>query len=93
MNISIVGKKYSMPACLYVLSFHYSKSDLTELFQSYEKWDVSIQEKIFDFAVKNISSIIATPSSVSNKLLDSLFHSSELSRNEKIDLLIALLLD
>ena len=90
-EISIVGMQYTIPVCLYILSYNFSKSDLTELFHSYDKWDVSIQAKIFEVAEKNISSIIAAPSSVSNKLLDSLFHSTALSRNEKIDLLIALL--
>lgn len=90
-EISIVGMQYTIPVYLYILSYNFSKSDLTELFQSYDKWDVSIQAKIFEVAEKNISSIIAAPSSVSNKLLDSLFHSTALSRNEKIDLLIALL--
>ena len=92
-DISIVGKEYTVPVCLYILSYNYSKSGLTELFHSYEKWNISLQAKIFELAVKNISSIIAAPSSVSHKLLDSLFHSSELSRDEKIDLLIALLLE
>lgn len=90
-EISIVGMQYTIPVCLYILSYNFSKSDLTELFHSYDKWDVSIQAIIFEVAEKNISSIIAAPSSVSNKLLDSLFHSTALSRNEKIDLLIALL--
>lgn len=64
-------------------------SDLIDLFSSFEQWDESIQLKIFEYAVKNIESIINNSSIVSHKLIDNLFRSDKLDREIKIDLLIA----
>lgn len=55
--ISIIGKGYSTAVCLHILSNNFSESDLPGLFSSFEQWDDSIQEKIFDYAISNISSI------------------------------------
>lgn len=90
-NISIVGKKYTVPVCLYILSYNYSKTDLTELFHSYDKWDVSLQAKIFDLAVKNIDIIIGKPELISEKLVHNLFETDRMSHDEKINLLIAII--
>lgn len=48
--ISIIGKGYSTAVCLHILSNNFAESDLPSLFSSFEQWDDSIQEKIFDHA-------------------------------------------
>lgn len=90
-EISIIGKKYSPVICLHILNNNFSESDLSELFSSFEQWDDSIQAKIFDYAVKNIESIMDTPISVSEKLKNNLLHSDKVSRDKKIDFLIAIM--
>ncbi len=66
-------------------------SDLDKLFESFENWDISIQLKIFDFAVRKITNIIDNPKQVSEKLKDNLIHSNRLDKHIKIDLLIAIM--
>lgn len=90
-EISVIGKNYSSVVCLHILNNNFSESDLLDLFSSFEQWDNSIQAKIFDYAVKNIASIINNPNSVSERLRNNLLHSDRVSRDEKINLLIAIL--
>ena len=90
-EISIIGKNYSPVICLHILNNNFSESDLSELFSSFEQWDGSIQAKIFDYAVKNIESIMDNPISVSEKLKNNLLHSDKVSRDKKIDFLIAIM--
>ena len=90
-EISIIGKKYSPVVYLHILTNNFSESDLPDLFSSFEKWDDSIQVKIFDYAVKNIESIMDNPVSVSEKLKNNLLHSDKVSRDKKIDFLIAIM--
>ena len=90
-EISVIGKNYSLVICLHILNNNFSESDLPDLFSSFEQWDDSIQTKIFDYAVKNIASIMDNPISVSERLKNNLLHSDRVSRDEKIDLLIAIM--
>lgn len=90
-EISIIGKNYSPVVCLHILNNNFSESDLSDLFSSFEQWDASIKAKIFDYAVENIESIINNPISVSEKLKNNLLHSDKVSRDKKIDLLIAIM--
>lgn len=90
-EISVIGKNYSSVVCLQILNNNFSASDLPDLFSSFEQWDDSVQAKIFDFAVKNIVSIMDKPISVSEKLKNNLLHSDKMSRDKKIDLLIAIM--
>lgn len=90
-EISIIGKNYSPVICLHILNNNFSESDLPELFSSFEQWDNFIQEKIFDYAVKNIASIMDNLTSVSERLKNNLIYSDRVSRDEKIDLLIAIM--
>ena len=92
-EISIIGKNYSLPVCLHILDNNFTESDLPNLFSSFEQWDNSVQAKIFDYAVSNIVSIIDDSNSVSEKLKNNLFHSDRVSRDSKIDLLIAIMPD
>lgn len=92
-KISIIGKNYSLPVCLHILDNNFIESDLPNLFSSFEQWDNSVQAKIFDYAVSNIVSIIDDSNSVSEKLKNNLFHSDRVSRDSKIDLLIAIMPD
>ena len=92
-NISIIGKNYSPSVCLHILNNCFAESDLPDLFSSFEYWDISIQAKIFDFAVGNIAKIINAPNSVSEKLKDNLLRSEKVKRDERIDLFIALMPD
>lgn len=92
-EISIIGKDYSLPVCLHILDNNFTESDLPNLFSSFEQWDNSVQAKIFDYAVSNMVSIIDDSNSVSEKLRNNLFHSDRVSRDSKIDLLIAILSD
>ena len=88
-EISVIGKNYSPVICLHILNNNFSESDLPDLFSSFDQWDAFIQAKIFDYAVKNIASIMDNPISVSERLKNNLFRSDKVSRDEKIDLLIA----
>lgn len=90
-EISVIEKNYSPVVCLHILSNNFEKSDLPNLFFSYEQWDSSVQAKIFDCAVKNIGSIIDTPDQLSKKLEKDLFYSDRVERDVKIDLLIAII--
>lgn len=92
-KISVIGKNYSPVVCLYILNNNFLESDLLDLFSSFEQWDNSIQAKIFDYAVKNVASIIDNAISVSERLKNNLLHSERVNRAEKIDLLIAIMPD
>lgn len=89
--ISIIGKGYSTAVCLHILSNNFAESDLPSLFSSFEQWDDSIQEKIFDHAVNNISCIIDNQDSIPAKLIKSLLNSESVSRDEKLDLFAAIM--
>lgn len=89
--ISIIGKGYSTAVCLHILSNNFAESDLPGLFLSFEQWDNSIQEKIFDHAVNNISCIIDNQNSISKKLIKSLLNSESVSQDEKLDLFAAIM--
>ena len=90
-EISIIGKNYSPAVCLHILNNNFAKSDLPDLFSSFEQWDNFIQAKIFDYAIRHIASIIDDPNSVSQKLTNNLLHSERVNRDEKIDLFIAII--
>lgn len=90
-EISIIGKNYSPAVCLHILNNNFAKSDLPDLFSSFEQWDNFVQEKIFDYAVRHIATIIDDPNSVSQKLTNNLLHSERVNRDEKIDLFIAII--
>lgn len=92
-EISLVGKEYSSTICLHILNNNFMESDLPMLFLSYEKWENSIQTKIFDFAVSSIASIIEDVQSASEVLKHKLIHSEKLDRDNKIELFIAMLPD
>ena len=87
--ISIIGANYSSTVCKYILDNNFMQSDLFKLFYSFDEWDDLIKEKIFDHAVINIARIIKERNHISLDLLYRLFETARLSRNEKIDLLIA----
>ena len=90
-EISIIGKNYSPAVCLHILNNNFAKSDLPDLFSSFEQWDNFVREEIFDYAVRYITSIIDDPNSVSQKLINNLLHSERVNRDEKIDLFIAII--
>ena len=90
-EISIIGMSYSSAVCLHILNNNFLDSDLDKLFESFENWDISIQPKIFDFAVNNIASIIDNSKQVSEKLKDNLMRSDRLDKDIKIELLIAIM--
>lgn len=92
-EISIIGMNYSTAVCLHILNNNFMELDLNNLFASFEQWDASIQLRIFDFAISNITGIIDKPKPVSEKLKDKLIHSKLLNRNIKIDLLIVMIPD
>lgn len=90
-EISIIGKKYSPTICLHILNHNFMKSDLIELFSSFEEWDRSIQTKIFDLAKNNMVSIIDNANCISKHLKRELLSSDSLDRAIKIDFLIAMI--
>lgn len=90
-EISIIGKNYSPAVCLHILNNNFAKSDLPDLFSSFEQWDNFVREEIFDYAVRYITSIIDDPNSVSQKLINNLLHSERVNRDEKINLFIAII--
>lgn len=92
-GISVIGKNYSTAVYLHILNNNLMKSDLMDLFSSFDQWNDSVRIKIFDYAVLNISSITNNPNSVSEKLKNDLFHSDSLNRDIKIELLISMMPD
>ena len=90
-EISIIGKSYSSAICLYILENNFEDTALTELCSSFDQWDESIQAKIFDLAVNNIEIIINNPNHVSERLKNSLLYSDRVTRDEKIELFIAIM--
>lgn len=90
-EISVIKKNYSPVVCLHILNNNFSKSDLPDLFSSFEQWDNSVQAKIFEYAIRSIVSIIDDPKSASEKLKNNLLHSDKVNRDAKIDLLIAMI--
>lgn len=92
-EISVIGKNYSSAVCLHILNNNLMRSDLFDLFSTFEQWNDSVQTKIFDYAVENMADIIDNPKSVSEKLKNNLFHSGRISRGVKINLLIAMMPD
>lgn len=89
--ISVIGKNYSTEVCLYILNNNFESSDLMSLFSSFEQWDDLIQAKIFDYAVRSITSIIDNLGDVSEKLKDNLLHTDKLDKSIKIDLFVAMI--
>lgn len=90
-EISIIGKGYSSAICLYILENNFEDTDLPELCSSFDQWDESIQAKIFDLAVNSIEIIINNPNHVSERLKSSLLYSDKVTRDEKIELFIAIM--
>lgn len=90
-EISIIGKGYSSAICLYILENNFEDTDLPELCSSFDQWDESIQAKIFDLALNNIEIIINNPNHVSERLKNSLLYSDRVTRDEKIELFIAIM--
>ncbi len=92
-EISVIGKNYSPVVCLHILNNNLMKSDLLDMFSSFEQWDNSVQAKVFEYAIRGIVSIIDDPKSSSEKLKNDLLHSDKVNRDAKIDLLIAMMPD
>ena len=90
-SITVVNKNYSTPVCVYILDNNLEHSDLMSLFSSFEQWQDPVQDKIFDYAIDNIASIINNADDVSKRLLDELFCAEQLGKDAKINLLIALM--
>lgn len=90
-KISIIDKNYSTNVNLHILDNNFMESDLIELFSSFDKWDISVQIKIFSYAIKHIQRIISDPVNISKKLIDNIFSEEKLNENLKIDLLIAMI--
>lgn len=89
--ISVIGKNYSPKICLYILDNNFENSDLVSLFSTYEQWEDSIRTKIFDYALSNMEVIIKNSANVSEKLKNSLLHSSKLNGSMKIYLFSAMI--
>lgn len=92
-EISIIGMNYSPEVCLHILNNNFIESDLSKMFASFEQWGTSVQLRIFELAISNITGIIDNPKPVSDDLKDKLIHSHHLNRHTKIDFLIALISD
>lgn len=90
-EISIIGKGYSSAICLYILEHNFEDIDLPKLCSSFDQWDESIQAKIFDLALNDIEIIINNPNHVSERLKNSLLYSDRVTRDEKIELFIAIM--
>lgn len=89
--ISILGKEYSSVVNEYILKNNLNINDLSGLFVTFESWDSTIQQIIFDQAVKNISYIMADSKEVSGELLRRIISLNSLENNKRIDLFISLL--
>lgn len=89
--ISVIGKNYSTDVCLHILNNNFIDSDLIPLFLSYDQWEASTQERILEYAIKEVKKIIETPGDASEKLKDNLLHTDKLNRDMKIELLVAMM--
>ena len=92
-GISIIDKNYSTTLNLYILNKNLLQEELPDLFSTFKQWESSVQAKILEYACQNIDDIIYDPASVPNELKNELFSSAILARENKIDLLIAMMPD
>lgn len=90
-EISIIEKNYSPRLCLYILNNNVTDSDLPILFSSFEQLDNAVKNKVLEYAEENIVDIIDNPNCASDELKDKLLSSNNVSRDEKIDLFIAIM--
>lgn len=89
--LTVIGKNYSTLVNLHILDNNLNSSDLIVLFSTFERWENTVQGKIFDYAVAKIKNIIDDPDAVSEELIGNLFRTEKLGKNTKIDLLIAIM--
>lgn len=89
--LTVIGKNYSTLVNLHILDKNLNSSDLIVLFSTFERWENTVQGKIFDYAVAKIKNIIDDPDAVSEELIGNLFRTEKLGKNTKIDLLIAIM--
>lgn len=89
--LTVIGKNYSTLVNLHILDNNLKSSDLMVLFSTFERWENTVQGKIFDYAVENIENIIDDPDAASEELIGKLFHAEKLGKNAKINLLIAIM--
>lgn len=90
--LAIDGKEYPPAVNDYILENNFESKELLKLTLSYKTWEVSTQSIILNRAIQNISALIASPDDVSEPLLKDLFTAEGLDKQDKIALLIALLL-
>ncbi|WP_447864457.1 YobI family P-loop NTPase [Kluyvera sichuanensis] len=90
--LAIHGKNYSQVVNDYILENNFKPDELLILTSSYKTWGASTQSLILSRAIQDISALIASPNDVSEPLLKNLFVAEGLNMQNKIALLIALLL-
>jgi hypothetical protein len=88
--LSILRNNYSVSVNEHILEHNCDSNDLTELFESYEKWSNSIQKSIYKLALENIGLIISNPNEVSSQLLRSIISMDDLDSIKKIELFLAM---
>lgn len=89
--ISVIGKNYTPAVCLYILDNNFMEENLIALCSSFDDWNDSVQNIIFNLSIKYITDIIDSPKDVSENLKQKLIHSDNLSIDTKIELFIAML--
>lgn len=90
--LAIHGKKYPISINDYILENNFLPDELLMLTSSYKTWGTSTQSLILNQAIQDISILIANLNDVAEPLLKDLFVSGSLNMQNKIELLIALLL-
>lgn len=89
--LAIHGKEYSPAVNDHILENNFELGELLNLTSSYKTWTTSTQLLILSLAIEHISTLIATSDDIPEPLLKELFTSEALDKQDKIELLIALL--
>lgn len=89
--LAIYGKEYSPAVNDHILQNNFELGELLKLVSSYKIWATSTQLLILSLVIEHISTLIATSDDIPELLLKDLFTSETLDKQDKIELLIALL--
>ncbi|WP_346938459.1 hypothetical protein [uncultured Clostridium sp.] len=87
--ISINKDKYSVVVNEHILCNNLDVNDLPNLFATYEKWDSSIQQVIYNLAIQKLDIVTSNSKNISDKLTKDLISSNDLVNEHKINLFIS----
>jgi len=88
-EIPVIGKQYTDAVNAHIISFNLFEPDKLVFYQNYAKFEPKSKEAIFNVAQRNVQAIIDNQLILDDELLSRLLLSEEVSRLQKIKLLVA----